>query len=96
MDGRKQQAGQEEAYSMGRPHADLLSGSLASPLWPPSTPGCNSTIWALRPAETSETCCYMTNARSPLSGECEQGPGGRLRLFPWLQTWSAVQLPWLW
>lgn len=69
MDGRKQ-AGKEEAHSMGRPHADLLSCSLASPLQPPSAPGCNSTIWALRPAETSETCCYMTNARSPRFGEC--------------------------
>lgn len=69
VDGRKQ-AGEEGAQSVGRPHAELLSWSLPSPLLPPSAPGCNSTIWALRPAGTSETCCYMTNARSPLFGEC--------------------------
>jgi hypothetical protein len=69
VDGR-QEAGKEGAHSMGRPHADLLAWSLASPLRPPSAPGCNSTIWAPRPAETSETCSYTINARSPLLGEC--------------------------
>lgn len=33
------------------------------PLWPPSALGCNSTAWALRPAGTSATCCYMTSAK---------------------------------
>lgn len=57
------------------------------PLWPLSFPGCNSTVWALRPAGTSETCCCMTNAKLLPCGKCpvrglERGSGlsgGQLR-----------------